>query len=142
MARIEIELPEVFCYRTEIPLLALHLNVSGHLDNALLFTLVSEARQRCWNHLGYDVFDMEGVRLIVADAAAKYLSEALPGETMALDMAFADFNKYGFDILWRVSDLASSREVARGKTGLLAFDAADKKVVFLPEKLRQKLQAL
>lgn len=139
MARIEIDLPQDFAYRTEIPLLGIHMNITGHLDNALLLTLVSEARQRCWEHMGYEVLDVEGVRLLVADAAVQYRSEALQGETMALDMAFMDFNKYGFDIVWRVSDRDSAREVARGKTGMLSFDAVANKVVLLPDKLKQRL---
>lgn len=142
MARIDITLPEHFVYRTEIPLLGVHMNIGGHLDNALLLTLVSEARQRCWEHLGYDVFDVEGVRLIVADAAVQYLSEAMQGEIMTVDMAFRDFNKYGFDIVWQVSDRDSGREVARGKTGMLSFDAAADKVVLLPVKLKQRLDQL
>lgn len=142
MARIQIEIPEKFAYRTEIQLLGIHMNFSGHLDNALLLTLVSEARQRCWRHMGYEVFDMEGVRLIVADAAVQYRSEASQGEVMLLDMAFKDYNKYGFDIVWRVSDRDSSREVARGKTGMLSFDAALNKVVSLPAKLKKNLDSL
>ncbi len=142
MARIEIDLPAQFAFRTDIPLLAIHMNVGGHLDNALLLTLVTEARQRCWESMGYNVFDVEGVQLMVADAAVRYFSEALHGEIMRLDMAFADFHDKGFDILWQVSDRATSREVARGKTGVLAFDASAKQVVSLPEKLRQKLEAM
>lgn len=139
MARIEIELPEHFVYRTEIPLLSIHMNIGGHLDNALLLTLVSEARQRCWNDMGYDIFDIEGVRLIVVDAAVQYRSEALHGEVMAVEMAFRDFHKYGFDVIWRVSNRDSAKEVARGKTGVLAFDAAPEEVVPLPENLKQRL---
>jgi 4-hydroxybenzoyl-CoA thioesterase len=142
MARVEIDLPAQFAFRTDIPLLAIHMNVGGHLDNALLLTLVTEARQRCWESMGYNVFDMEGVQLMVADAAVRYLSEALPGEIMTLDMAFTDFHGKGFDIVWRVSDQATSREVARGKTGVLAFDASANKVVLLPEKLQRKLQTM
>lgn len=142
MARIEIELPEQFVYRTEIPLLGIHMNIGGHLENALLLTLLSEARQRCWEEMGYDVFDIEGVRLIVVDAAVQYISEATRGETMVLNLAFRDFHKYGFDIVWQVSDKDSGREVARGKTGMLSFDAALNKVVLLPEKLKQKVAQL
>jgi len=142
VARIEIELPDHFAYCTEIPLLGIHMNFTGHLDNALLLTLVSEARQRCWNHLGYEVLDMEGVRLMIVDAAVLYRSEAAQGEIMVLSLAFRDFHKYGFDIVWQISARDAAREVARGKTGMLAFDAAAKKVALLPEKLKQKLDSM
>ena len=46
MARLQFELPPVFSFSTEIPLNATHINCGGHLDSAMLLTLVSEARGR------------------------------------------------------------------------------------------------
>ena len=46
MARIQIELPEQFNFSTDITLYGSHMNYGGHLDNALLLTVVSEARVR------------------------------------------------------------------------------------------------
>ena len=141
MARIEIEMPEHFVFQTEIPLLGLHINEGGHLDNALLLTLISESRQRYWESLGYDHTNIEGASYIVADTAVQYRSEARQGEIMVVALALRDFHKYGFDFVWQVSDKASGREVARGKTGALFFDYATKKVTPLPEKLKQLLTA-
>ena len=66
--------------------------------------------------------DVEGVGIVVADAAVQYRSEAFHGEVMVVRMAAADFSKYGCDLLWRMDDKASNREVARGKTGIVFFD--------------------
>ena len=41
MARIQIELPEYFEFSTEITLYLSHMNYGGHLDNALLLTVIS-----------------------------------------------------------------------------------------------------
>ncbi|HTH40066.1 MAG TPA: thioesterase, partial [Rhodocyclaceae bacterium] len=46
MARLRISLPEQFIFSTDIPLYISHINYGGHLDNALLLTVVSEARVR------------------------------------------------------------------------------------------------
>lgn len=43
MSRIQIELPESLPFSTEITLYLSHMNYGGHLDNALLLTVVSEA---------------------------------------------------------------------------------------------------
>jgi 4-hydroxybenzoyl-CoA thioesterase len=51
MARIQIDLPEQFPFSTEIALYLSHLIYTGHLDNALLLTLVSEARARYFESL-------------------------------------------------------------------------------------------
>jgi acyl-CoA thioester hydrolase len=142
MPRITIDLPERFTFATDIPLLILHINLGGHLDNAMLLTLGAESRVRYWEHLGYTAFDMEGVGSIVADAALEYRSEAHHGETMVIEQATRDYHKYGFDIVWRMSDRATGREVARGKTGILCFNTQTRKVALLPDKLRERLQAV
>lgn len=139
MARIEITLPEHTLFSTELPLYIGHINYGGHLDNGLLLTLVSEARVRFYKHLGYSELDVEGVGTVVADAAVQYKSEAFHGETMVVEMGAADAHKYGFDLVWRMSDRASGREVARGKTGVIFFDYGPRKIARMPEAFRAKL---
>lgn len=138
MARIHIDLPEHFGFSTELPLYINHINYGGHLDNALLLTLVSEARARYFKALGYSELDVEGVGIVVADAALQYRSEAFHGETMVVGMAAAEFSKYGCDLLWQMSDLTTGREVARGKTGIVFLDYATRKVALVPEGFRSK----
>jgi len=139
MARIHIELPEHFGFSTELPLYMSHINYGGHLDNALLLTLVSEARVRFFKMLGYRELDIEGVGIVVADAAVQYKSEAFPGEVMVVQMTADDFGKFGCDLLWRMSDKASGREVARGKTGIVFLDYGTRKIAPVPQGFRDKL---
>ena len=141
MARIDIPLPEKFLFATEIPLYIGHINYGGHLDNALLLTLVSEARVRFFKSLGYTELDVEGVGIVVVDAALQYKSEAFHGETMVLEMTPADLNKYGCDLMWRMSDRDSGREVARGKTGIVFFDYGPRKVTRVPAAFLAKIGA-
>lgn len=138
MARIQIDLPEQLPFSTEVTLYLSHLNYTGHLDNALLLTVVSEARARYFASLGYGEMDVEQVGIIVADAAVQYRSEAFHGEVMIVHMAAADFSKHGCDLLWRMDDKASNREVARGKTGIVFFDYGVRKVAPVPENFRRR----
>lgn len=133
MARIIIDLPSHFIFSTELPIYIGHINNAQHLDNAALLTLVSEARVRFFRALGYEELDVEGVGIVVADAAIQYKSEAFHGETMVIEMTTTDFNKYGCDLVWRMSDQASGREVARGKSGILFFDYSARRPVHVPE---------
>jgi 4-hydroxybenzoyl-CoA thioesterase len=141
MARIKIDLPERFGFHTDIPLYLSHINYGNHLDNALLLTVVSEARFRFFQSFGYTELDVEGVGILVADAAVQYRSEGRHGETMRVHMAADDFNKYGFDLLWRMDDAASGREVARGKTGIVFFDYAAGRIAPVPEAFARKAAA-
>lgn len=89
MPRIEIPLPERLAFSTEVTLYLSHMNYAGHLDNALLLSVVSEARVRFFKFLGYTEHDVEGVGIAVADAAVQYKSEAFHGEVMVVGMGAA-----------------------------------------------------
>lgn len=141
MARIQFTLPERFAFSTEIQIYISHVNQGGHLDNAQLLTLVSEARVRFFNALGYRESAVEGLSIVVGDIVAQYKSEGFHGETMCVQMVAADFNKYGFDIVFLMTEKTSSREVARGKVGVVFVRRADKQVAPLPEAFRQRLLA-
>jgi len=144
MARIQFELPEQFLFSTDIPIYISHVNQGGHLDNAQLLTLVSEARVRFFRWLGYrSEVDIDGLSIVVGDMLAQYKSEAFYGETMQVDMVPADFNKYGFDLVFRLRDRDTGREVARGKTGVvfLADDGSGhaKRVAPPPDSFLERL---
>ena len=138
MTRVSIDLPEHFVFATEIPIYISHINYGLHLDNAALVGLVSEARVRFLKHLGYTELDVEGVGIVVADAALQYKSEAFHGEALVFEMAPAEFNKYGCDLVWRATDKASGREVARGKTGIIFFNYETRRPASVPAGFRTK----
>ncbi|OIP19693.1 MAG: thioesterase [Comamonadaceae bacterium CG_4_9_14_3_um_filter_60_33] len=139
MARIQIRLPGLFAFCTDITLYQSHMNYGGHLDNALLLTVVSEARVRFFKSLGYTELDVEGVGILVADAALQYRSEAFHGEVMVVRMGATDLGHKGFDLVWSMNEQSTGREVARGKTGIVFFDYETHKVVSMPTVFRDKL---
>ena len=140
MPRIQIDLPERFVYSTEVTLYLSHMNYAGHLDNALLLSLVSEARARFFKSMGYTELNVDGVGIVVADAAVQYKSEAFHGEVMVVGMSAADFGSKGCDLLWSMREKSSQREVARGKTGIVFFDYAARKVAPVPVSFRQRAE--
>lgn len=139
MARVVFELPSQFAFSTELPIYIGHINHGQHLDNAQLLALVGEARTRFFTSLGYTDRDAEGLALVVGDVVVQYQSEALYGETLRLDMTPTDFNKYGFDLVFRVTEASQGRAVAKGKQGLVFTDPQDHKVRALPAALLAKL---
>ena len=142
MARIHIQLPETFAFSTDITLYQSHMNYGGHLDNALLLTVVSEARVRFFKSLGYTELDVEGVGIMVADATLQYRSEAFHGEVMVVHMGAADLVRKGFDLVWCMNEQSTRREVARGKTGIVFYSYSTHKVAPMPARFHQKLERL
>jgi acyl-CoA thioester hydrolase len=141
MPRLFVDLPDSFAFSTEVPLYTSHINKSGHLDNALLLTIVSEARARYFASLGYDEDDIEGLSTITADVAVQYKSEAFYGQVMVVELRARDFNRYGYDLVFRLSDKATGREVSRGKQGFVFFDHSIKKVSPMPAAFRRLIEA-
>lgn len=141
MARIRIELPAQFSFATEVPLLISHINYGNHLDNTQLLGVVSEARVRFLKSMGYAEMDVEGCGIIVADAAVQYRSEAFHGELMRIELAATDFHAHGCDLVWKMSEASTGREVARGKTGIVFFDYEARSKAAVPEGFRRRFPA-
>ena len=129
-------------FHTDVQIYISHVNQGGHLDNAQLLTLVSEARVRFFKSLGYREVNIEGLAVVVGDIVAQYRSEAFHGETLRVQMLADDFNRCGFDLVFCMTDKASGREVARGKVGLVFVHPVQKRVAPLPLALCQRLEQM
>ena len=132
MARIVFDLPPYFGFATELQIYISHVNQGGHLDNAQLLTLVSEARVRFFKSLGYRESNVAGFPIVVGDLVAQYKSEGFHGETMRVRMVPLDFNRYGFDLVYCMDCVDTAREVARGKIGIVFVDIVSRKVAPVP----------
>ncbi|MDQ1259154.1 MAG: hypothetical protein QG643_978 [Pseudomonadota bacterium] len=142
MPRIQFALPERFVFSTELQIYISHVNQGGHLDNAQLLTLVSEARVRFFQALGYREAGVESLSIVVGDIVAQYKSEGFHGEVMRVEMLPSDFNKYGFDIVYRMTEKSTGREVARGKLGVVFVHPQDKTVALVPPRFMERIAAL
>jgi len=140
MPRLLFDAPAHYRFSTEIQIYISHVNQGGHLDNAQLLTLVSEARVRFFKTLGYREGDVEGHPIVVGDIGAQYQSEGFHGETMVVSMEPTDFNKYGFDLSFRMREKLSGRDVARGKIGIVFVERGVKKAAPLPPAFVERLR--
>jgi len=133
MARIKLDLPAHYSFTTELRVRITDVNYGGHLGNDAMLGLLHEARICFLEHYGFSEGDIGGFGLIMTDSALVYRSEAFAGETLAIAMALVDFNKYGCDFVYRVTEKTSHREVARAKTGIVFFDYAKRAVRKIPQ---------
>lgn len=81
--------------------------------------------------------DVYGAGLIISDAIIVYKSEAFWGEVVKIEMAISEFNKYGFDLIYRITEKKTQREIARVKTGMVFFDYKKRKVARVPSKFKK-----
>lgn len=141
MARISYESPAHFGFATELQVYINHVNYGGHLDNALLLTLVSEARVRFFQALGHTEGNVGGLPIVVGDVLAQYQSEAFYGESLRIEMTPVDLSRCAFDLAWRITERSSGRAVARGKNGIVFMDPATHRAAGIPEAVRAQLLA-
>lgn len=142
MARLLLTLPDKFQFTTELPVRISDLNYGNHVGNDSMLTIMQEARALFYKSLGFkSEVEIEGsIGQVVADAAVIYKSESFFGDVLIIEIATQEFHKYGFDMLYRITNKASRTEVARGKTGIICFDYKQRKMASMPELLRLKLQ--
>ena len=142
MPRIKIEIPEKFLFKTEISVRISDINYGGHLGNDSLLSIIHEARVRFLKHLGYSEKEVEGIGIIMNDAAIQYKAESFYGDELLIEVGVMDFSKIGCDIVYRITNSDNKKEIALAKTGIVFFDYENKKVAPLPEKFKLKIESL
>jgi acyl-CoA thioester hydrolase len=141
MARVHLDLPEKFIFETELTVRVSDINYGGHVGHDTILTLMQEARVILYRQLGFkDEVSFEGsVGQVIADVVVVYKSESFLGDVLRVKIAVGDFTKYGFDMFYQLQNKVSGKEVARGKTGIVCFDYARKKVAAVPDILIKEL---
>ena len=141
MTRIRIDLPAKFTFATEIAVRVSDLNYGGHVGNDSVLTLMQEARTLYYRSLGFEseVKLAGSVGQIIADAAIVYKSESFLGDVLVIEIAATDITRFGFNLYYKLTNKATGREVAQGKTGIVCFDYAKRKVAAIPVMLREKM---
>ena len=142
MARILLDLPGKFIFPTELPVRVSDLNYGGHVGNDAVLGLMQEARVLLYRQLGFkDELSFDGaVGQIIADAAIQYKAESFLGDILVISIGISDFTRFGFDMIYQITEKQTGKEIARGKTGIVCFDYNRRKVASIPTILMEKLQ--
>lgn len=143
MPRLQLDFPDETKFTCELTVRAADLNYGNHVGNDSILTLMQEARIQFYRNLGYrNELSFEGTTgHIVADAAVVYKSEAFLGDVLIIEVALTDFNKYGFDMFYRLRNKETGKDVAIGKTGIVFFDYEKRKVASIPAGFLEKVKS-
>ena len=139
MARIKIDMPDNYLFSTVMDVRISDINYGNHLGNDSVLSFVHEARTRFFRQYGYTEMDVEGLGIIMTDSAIVYKAEGFHGDQIQIDITVGDFNKYGCDIFYLMTNRATAVEIAHVKTGIVFFNYDARKVVGLPEAFRANL---
>jgi acyl-CoA thioester hydrolase len=131
MARIEIKMIEKFVFETRIKIRITDVNYAHHVGNDTFVTLINEARMRFFKNLEIPESDIG--TLLIADLAISYKSQSFYGDELKFEIGAGEFNKYGCDIFYRVTDIKTGNLVILAKNGIVFFDYTKNKVTQIPD---------
>ena len=141
MPRIKIDLPESFSFSTSLAVRITDLNYGAHVGNDKVLSFLHEARVRFLNFLGYTELNMEGVGIIMADAALIFKNEIYYGDELMIGIQAGEYSRVGFELIYKIEKKSEGQfiTVAIAKTSMVCFDYGMKKVVGLPEAAKKSL---
>jgi acyl-CoA thioester hydrolase len=134
MARVKIELPKEFIFKTEIPIRISDINYGGHLGNDAVLSITHEARLRFLKQHNFTELNVGGAGIIMVDAGVQYKAEGFYGDIITVEIAVADITGVGCDIVYRCTNKNTGTVIAIVKTGIVFYDYDKKKVVSVPER--------
>jgi len=137
MARIKINPPKKFDYSTDISLRVSDINYGGHLGHDSILSLAHEARVRFFTSHGFTELNAFGPAIILSDVAIYYRSEGFYGDVLTVEIAVCDYLKYGCDLVYRMTNKETGKEVAFLKTGIVFIYYEKHEVAHVPKEFRK-----
>lgn len=143
MPRIKIDLPESFSFSTPFAVRITDLNYGSHVGNDKVLTFLHEARVRFLQSLGYSELNLEGVGIIMADAAIIFKNEIYYGDELTIYIQPGEYSRVGFDLIYKVEKKTGDQLILQviAKTAMICYDYQQKKVTGLPDAARIKLSS-
>nr|WP_298172341.1 thioesterase family protein [uncultured Pseudomonas sp.] len=139
MARLKLDFPEdQFCYSTQLTVRVTDINAANHLGNDSMISMISEARARFLFEFGIEETREDGTGIIVTDLATTYRAEAHARDRLLFEVGVMDFNRYGGDIIFRISRPEDDKAIAMAKSGFVFFNYRHAQVVEMPAAFSAK----
>ena len=139
MARLQLDFPDdQYCYTTLLTVRSTDINAGNHLGNDSMISMISEARARFLFEYGVPETGRDGIGIIVTDLATMYRAEAHARDQLSFEVGVMDFNKYGGDIIFRITRPLDRKLIAMAKSGFVFFNYLAGQVVAMPDDFRAK----
>jgi acyl-CoA thioesterase FadM len=103
-----------------------------------MISMISEARARFLYEFGVRETGADGTGIIVTDLATTYRAEAHARDQLLFEVGVMDFNKYGGDVIFRITRPQDGTLIAMAKSGFVFFNYRHSEVVPMPDDFRGK----
>jgi acyl-CoA thioester hydrolase len=141
MARIKIEFPEKIIASISVPVRITDINYGNHVGNDAFVSIIHEARLQWLKQNNMTELNAGDAGLIMGDLAIEFKSESFYGDVIEIKIAAGDISKVSFELYYQLSTKRNDQTIllANAKTGMVCYDYATKKIVGVPEKLKESL---
>lgn len=139
MARLQLHFPDdQYYFSTPLTVRVTDINAANHLGNDSMISMISEARAQFLFAFGVAEAGSDGTGIIVTDLATTYKAEAHARDELLFDVGVMDFNKYGGDVIFRITRPRDGVLVAMAKQGFVFYDYKAGRVVPMLDAFRAK----
>jgi len=138
MNRIKVKLPACVHFTTEIPIRITDINYGKHLANDRVLSICHEARVRFFKHLGFEELNVDGVGVIMSDAAIQFLKEAKYGDILSIDASIDNITKCTFDLFYHLKITKTNSTAFKVKTGMVFYNYELGKIAATPQVFKDK----
>jgi acyl-CoA thioester hydrolase len=141
MARVRLEIPNNNIAVINVPVRITDINYGNHLGNDSFIAIIHEARIQWLQQYNYTELNIGGVGLILADLMVEFKNESYYGDCIEITIAAGEISKVSFELFYQLHTKRNDKTIllAVAKTGMVCYDYAIKKVVAIPEKLKNIL---
>ncbi|MDF1765268.1 MAG: thioesterase family protein [Gammaproteobacteria bacterium] len=140
MPRVKVTTPDNPRFRMERKVGITDLNYARHLDSMAMASILHEARLQMLADLGFTEGNIYGLGMVVTDFAIEYRSESFANDVLVIDVSVGEFNRYGCDIGFVVSNSALDQIVCKAKVGVVFMDFDKHQLADVPAAFKTRLE--
>ena len=134
---IHIDEPKEFIFTAQIPLRISDINYGGHLSNDAVLSLTHDARMQWLHSKGWSEIDIEGLGIIMKNAAIEFTNQSFYGDRLEVKLALHDLRRFDFDIIYHIERSKDQAIIAKVQTGFFCFSYEAQKIRSIPEGLKK-----
>jgi acyl-CoA thioester hydrolase len=142
MERVKIPMPLQYNFSCQIPIRITDINYGSHVGNAVFLELLHEARMQYLTSLGYTELQLDGVGLLMVDAAIEFKQQLFYGDAITVQLTAANLSRVGFVFYYQITTTKNNTTtiVCNAKTSMVCYNYALNKAAPVPLAAIAKLQ--
>jgi acyl-CoA thioester hydrolase len=113
----------------------------NHVNNAVYFTYMEQARVHYMKHLGLVEDYTSGFGFIIAEAACTFKQPIFLGQNVIVRIRATDLKNSSFVFEYSIDDADTGRVLAIGRTVQVCYDYEASKPVPIPAEWRARVEA-